>query len=100
MLIPTHGFVGVTALTLAAAAAAERFGARSRPRSEHPCHPLPGDRVGVQTSSAMWDADRVVLAAGSWSSKITVEGADPVPVKPIRGQLIQLQTEAGCDRAA
>ena len=42
-----------------------------------------------------WDTDRVVLAAGSWSSQITVEGADPVPVKPIRGQLIQLQAEPG-----
>ena len=26
---------------------------------------------------------------------ITVEGADQVPVKPIRGQLIQLQSEPG-----
>lgn len=96
LLIATHGFVGVTALTLAAAAAAERFGARFMigagairigSRSD--------GRVGVQASTSSWDADRVVLAAGSWSSMINVEGAGQPPVKPIRGQLIQLQSEPG-----
>jgi glycine oxidase len=56
---------------------------------------MPNGRVGVQASNQMWDADRVVLAAGSWSSMITVQDADQVPVKPIRGQLIQLQTDPG-----
>jgi glycine oxidase len=37
----------------------------------------------------------VVLAAGSWSSQITVQDADPVPVKPVRGQLVQLENAAG-----
>ena len=84
-----------------------RRGRRGRARSARSSRPrparfasiaLPGDRVGVQTSSSMWDADRVVLAAGSWSSQITVQDADPVPVKPIRGQLIQLQAEPGAIR--
>ena len=52
----------------------------------------------MQTAHATWEADRVVLAAGSWSSQITVDGADPIPVKPIRGQLIQMQTEPGSIR--
>jgi len=96
LLIPIHGFVGVTSLTLAAAAAAERAGATFTTEiGAIRIDPLPGHRVGVQTSNARWDADRVVLAAGSWSSQITVQGADPVPVKPIRGQLIQLQAEPG-----
>jgi glycine oxidase len=96
LLIPTHGFVGVTSLTLAAAAAAERFGARfTIETGAIRIFSKPGDRVGVQTASATWDADRVVLAAGSWSSKITVQDADAIPVKPIRGQLIQLQTDPG-----
>ena len=99
LLIPIHGFVGVTSLTLAAAAAAERAGAKFKTEiGAIRIYPLPGNRVGVQTSSSMWDADRVVLAAGSWSSQITVQDADPVPVKPIRGQLIQLQAEAGAIR--
>ncbi len=96
LLIPSHGFVGVTALTLAAAAAAENFGARFTVETGAiRILPIGGQRVGVRTPRETRDADRVVLAAGSWSSQITVEGADTVPVKPIRGQLIQLQTDAG-----
>ena len=99
LLIPIHGFVGVTSLTLAAAAAAERAGAKFTTEiGAIRIYSLPGNRAGVQTSRSMWDADRVVLAAGSWSSQITVQDADQVPVKPIRGQLIQLQAEAGAIR--
>jgi glycine oxidase len=99
LLIPIHGFVGVTALTLAAAAAAEKFGAHFKSDvGAVRIYPLPGNQVGVQSAQSMWESDRVVLAAGSWSSQITVQGADPVPVKPIRGQLIQLQSEPGAIR--
>lgn len=96
LLIPTHGFVGVTALTLAAAAAAQKFGAVfTAAVGAIRIDPIGGNRVGVETSNGRLDADRVVLAAGSWSSMITVAGADPIPVKPIRGQLLQLQTDRG-----
>jgi glycine oxidase len=96
LLIPTHGFVGVTSLTLAAAAAAEKFGASfTVATGAIRIFPIEGNRVSVQTAATKLEADRVVLAAGSWSSMITVEGADPIPVKPIRGQLIQLQTDPG-----
>jgi glycine oxidase len=99
LLIPIHGFVGVTSLTLAAAAAAEKSGAGFKSDvGAVRIYSLPGDRVGVQTLSAAWEADRVVLAAGSWSSQITVQDADAVPVKPIRGQLIQLQAQPGAIR--
>lgn len=96
LLIPTHGYVGVTSLTLAAAAAAESFGARfTTATGAIRIVSLRGGRVGVQISDATLDADRVVLAAGSWSSHISIEGAAPIAVRPIRGQLIQLQAEAG-----
>jgi glycine oxidase len=96
LLIPTHGFVGVTAVTLAAAAAAQKLGASFVTETGAiRIYPWPGGRVGVEASGGKWEADRVVLAAGSWSSQIRVEGADIVPVKPIRGQLIQLQTDPG-----
>lgn len=96
LLIPTHGFVGVTALTLAAVEAARKHYARFRTETGAiRVFNLPNARVGVQTSRATWEADRVVLAAGSWSSMVTVDGAEPVTVKPIRGQLIQLQGAAG-----
>jgi glycine oxidase len=96
LLIPTHGFVGVTSLTLAAAAAAERLGATFiNANGAIRIFPLAPDRVGVTTATATWDADKVILAAGSWSSQIAVDGVTAVPVKPIRGQLIQLQFEPG-----
>lgn len=96
LLIPSHGYVGVTSLTLAALSAAQRFGAELIANTGAVrIFARPDGRIGVQASSAMWDADRVVLAAGSWSSMITVQDADQVPVKPIRGQLVQLQTNVG-----
>jgi glycine/D-amino acid oxidase-like deaminating enzyme len=45
--------------------------------------------VQVSIDGATAEADAVVVAAGSWSSRITV-GATPPPVKPIRGQLLHL----------
>lgn len=96
LLIPAHAFVGVSSLTLALAGAAERHGARFvnltgvlRVRGRA------GARVGVETETESWDADRVVLAAGSWSPQVAVEGADPVPITPIRGQLLQLRGQPG-----
>lgn len=99
LMIPTHGFVGVTQLTLAAMRAAEKLKIRFKTAigAIRICS-LPNGRVGVTTANATWEADRVVLAAGSWSSNIIVEGADQIPVKPIRGQLIQMQTEPGALR--
>ena len=99
LLIPAHGFVGVTSLTLAAQAAAEKAGATfTTETGAIRIFSKAAERVGVQTSSATLEADRVVLAAGSWSSLITVDGADPIAVTPIRGQLIQLQIEPGAIR--
>ena len=99
LTIPTHGFVGVTQLTLAAMRAAEKLKIRFKSAlGAIRILRLPNGRVGVQTANATWEADRVVLAAGSWSSQITVDGADAIPVKPIRGQLIQMQTEPGSIR--
>lgn len=96
LLIPTHGFVAVTALTLAAANAAKKSGARfSNETGAIRIFSKSAGRVGVETSTATREADRVVLAAGSWSSTISIDGADTIPVKPIRGQLIQLQAAPG-----
>jgi glycine oxidase len=99
LLVPIHGFVGVTSLTMAAAAAAKKHGAQFQAEvGALRIHQLPAGRVGVQAAAATWEADRVVLAAGSWSQHITIQDADTVPVRPIRGQLIQLRAEPGAIR--
>ena len=94
--IVTHGFVGVTSVTLASAAAAQKLGTRFiNETGAIRIFSSPDGRVGVEAGGAILSADRVVLAAGSWSSQVTIDGAATVPVKPIRGQLIQLQAEPG-----
>lgn len=96
LFIPNHGFVGVTALTLAAADAAQKYDATFVSGTGAIRIFAKADGlVCVQSSSATWEGDRVVLAAGSWSSTIAIQDADRVPVKPIRGQLIQLRTDPG-----
>jgi glycine oxidase len=56
---------------------------------------VPGGGVAVSASATRWEADLAVMAAGSWSSRVRVEGAAPTPVTPIRGQLLQLSANPG-----
>ena len=103
LLIPEHGYVGVTALVEALADAARTRGVEfvtglvSEIRGGEPPQIVTGD--GVIKS------DVVVIAAGSWSSQLTgavSAGAEPSapathasvrpsPVRPIRGQLLDLK---------
>jgi hypothetical protein len=96
LVIPNHGFVGVTSLTLPPRLAAQRLAPPSAPMLApfgiFAMPERPRRRAGLESDVGR---DRVVLAAGSWSSMITVQDADQIPVKPIRGQLIQLQTDPG-----
>jgi glycine oxidase len=99
LLIPMHAFVGVTALTEAAIAAAVGHGATVHADvGALEVRAAPGGGVSVRTSTETWESDAVVMAAGSWSAGILVEGADPIPVRPIRGQLLVLEAPAGLIR--
>jgi glycine oxidase len=91
LLVPTHGFVGAGDLTRALIAAARRHGAQliehGRVRriigSE-------GD-LRVETARGSLAGNGVVIAAGSWSGQIAVEGIEVrLPVRPVRGQLLHL----------
>lgn len=96
LFILIHGFVGVSSLTAAAMAAARSFGAELVAESGAiDVARVPGGGVAVATAASTWEADIVVLAAGSWSSRVRIEGASPVPVMPIRGQLLQLRASPG-----
>jgi glycine oxidase len=94
LFIPIHGYVGAMALTRAAVAAAARHGATLVAAGATEIHPVPGG-VSVRAGAQSWTADVVVMAAGSWSSHVRVDGADSIPVKPIRGQLLQLAAAPG-----
>ena len=76
--IPDHGYVGVRALVVALLDALARRDVT-----------VEEGQVGRIDDVA---ADAVVVAAGSWSSDMSLGGAR-VPVRPIRGQLLQLRLE-------
>jgi glycine oxidase len=90
LLIPSHGFVASTELTQALAAAARRHGAQVLPPARVRSIAVVGGNLTVYTNGETLSAGAVVLAAGTWASEVIIHGArDRVPVKPIRGQLLQ-----------
>jgi glycine oxidase len=90
LLISCHGFVAATELTRALAAAARRHGAQlieqGRVRRISPS----GRDLKVETDRGSLVGNAVVVAAGTWAGQIEIDGAVPVPVRPVRGQLVQL----------
>jgi glycine oxidase len=58
-----------------------------------------GDRVvGVRSEAGEYRAPDVVLAAGAWSGLVQ-NLPRPLPVRPVRGQMLALPWPAGVDRA-
>ena len=51
-----------------------------------------GRATGVELASGHLAADRVVLAAGSWSQLVANTGLRPGLVRPVRGQMVSLET--------
>jgi glycine oxidase len=91
LLIESHGFVGAVDLTRALTAAARHHGAQliegSRVRRVTRRN---GDMI-VETDRGSLTGNAVVLAAGSWSGEIAIDGVSAtVPVRPVRGQLLHL----------
>lgn len=92
--IPMHAAVDVPALTAAAAAGARALGAEFVQTAVQGFS-TDGDAVAVTTTHGVERAPRVVLATGAWSAALAPAGADPAPVRPIRGQLLHLETAPG-----
>jgi glycine oxidase len=56
---------------------------------------LQGDRaVGLDVEGEPLGADGVVVAMGAWSSLLPGSGLEPHRVKPVKGQMLQLNTAA------
>ena len=91
LLIEEHGYVSASELTRALVAAARAHGAQLVEQSRvRRIRARDGDTV-VETDRGTLASNAVVLAAGSWSGTIVVDGVETrVPVKPIRGQLLYL----------
>jgi glycine oxidase len=87
--IPAHGAVNVPDLVEATWLAAERRGARLLMQRAKALSSGRG-RVRVTTSEGALEARHVVLAAGCWAGQVDLAGAPPLPVRPVRGQLLAL----------
>jgi len=90
LLIPSHGFVAAGELTRALVTAARRHGAQFMERGRVRRVSRDGTDLRVETDRGSLTGNGVVVAAGSWTGQIEIEGAPRAPVKPIRGQLLQL----------
>jgi glycine oxidase len=91
LLVPTHGFVAAGDLTRALTAAARRHGAQLIERGRVRRVVRAGPDLRVETDRGSLAGNGVVLAAGSWSGQIVVEGIEArLPVRPVRGQLLHL----------
>ncbi|MCY4661642.1 MAG: glycine oxidase ThiO [Acidobacteria bacterium] len=88
--IGSHGFVGARDLTAALRSAAIVHEVSFHTATAATRVAADGEGVRVETAGESFVCDTAVLAAGSWSGRIEVEGAEPLPVRPVRGQLLHL----------
>ena len=88
--IALHGFVGARDLTDALRSAATAHGVSFHVATAATRIVADGGGVRVDTAGEGFVCDTAVLAAGSWSGRVEVDGAEPLPVRPVRGQLLHL----------
>lgn len=85
-----HGFVHVPHLVAALLQAARLQGTTiETPREILQIDPQ-ATTVRVRVDGTWREYDECVLATGSWTSRVRVTGMPQLPVRPIRGQLLQL----------
>jgi glycine oxidase len=53
------------------------------------------DRVSVRAGGTQYSGDAAVVAAGSWSRRVRISHVSALPVRPVRGQLLQLRWRGG-----
>jgi glycine oxidase len=89
--IPEHALVGVGSLVTALVQSARLAGARFESPAEV-SRIVPRDReVEIRCGDRRLGADVAVVAAGAWTSRLRIDGVPPLPVRPVRGQLLHLR---------
>lgn len=91
LLTLDHGLVGVESLFGALVHQARLAGATFEFPVEVLSVSQAGDHVEVASADRTWTGDAVVLSGGSWSRRVRIAGVSPLPVRPVRGQLLHLQ---------
>ena len=90
LLVPSHGFVGAAALTAALRRAGAGHGVSFLTARAVSRVSANDGGISVTTAEGTVTSDFAVLAAGSWSGRVAVDGVPPLPVRPVRGQLLRL----------
>jgi len=91
LLVETHGFVAAGELTRALVAAARAHGAQVAEQSRVQRITTRAGEAVVETNRGSLTGGAVVFAPGSWAGQIAIDGVSaPVPVRPVRGQLLWL----------
>ena len=91
LFVSFHGHVDAHELTRALTVAARRHGARVLEPARVRRVQKAANEFAVVTDRGTLTADVVVMAAGSWSGSIEIEGSETLPVHPVRGQLLRLE---------
>ncbi len=89
LVIRDHGMVAAEALDEALWQAACAHGARFTPGRVTSLRRR-ASAWTVESSAGNLTADNVVLAPGAWGGSILIEGSTPLPITPVRGQLLRL----------
>ena len=82
LLIPSHGYVAAGELTRALTTAARRHGAQLIERGRVRRIVSAGGDLRVETDRGSLSGNGVVLAAGSWSGQIEIEGVGRAAARP------------------
>jgi glycine oxidase len=90
LCIPAHGYVNALQLARALFTAARCQGATFLDDGRVVGISRRDSDLLVQTERGTHTARTVVVAAGSWSGRIAIEGAAALPVRPVRGQMLHL----------
>lgn len=89
---PNAGHADPMATTYAFAEQAQESGAAIRTECAVESIRVAGGRVvGVQTEDGLIETNTVVAATGPWSNKLAVPLGEPLPITPIRVQMVHLR---------
>ena len=90
LFIGAHGYVNAPELAHALFTAARGFGATLVNSGRVRRITRRGSDLQLEADTGTHTAQTVIVAAGSWSGQIDIEGAAAVPVRPVRGQMLHL----------
>jgi glycine oxidase len=91
LFVPGHGYVSASGLAQRLWDTARSQGACWTTAQARRIVRDQGSGLRVETAGGAHTAPHVVVAAGSWTPGLEIEGVPPLPVRPVRGQLLHIR---------